>query len=337
MVFQTRFAPASDYVVVKEGDTLSEIAYEHIGHKVYGEYGSLQKLFSFNENISNPNLVNIGEKVNLNSYYRNNLKKARTSVTPSNVINNIRAPAHNEKEAGDSENENENGRGVRINDNGSKQIQSLYFSLSSSIANIETLDTKSNREEKVISDLGYGITGIWTHLWSDNFTGYIVGSIKRFDFKIEQTKTLNNESITQGFVGSGINYIYDHATKSKLSVGFGLGESIILKSTTDASTFKMDKAIIPGLTVSGAHNLISSKNNFTLKSFWRLGAFFPTDQVDFDTKWGYFYNIGLGSNYNLNGNIINYSVGYTGRKVNTGDATQTSKEVNFSLGYGWSF
>ena len=55
----------ADSWTVRHGDTLSELAAKHFGRPIFGDSGSLNKLLQLNPNIQNPNLIRVGESLQL--------------------------------------------------------------------------------------------------------------------------------------------------------------------------------------------------------------------------------------------------------------------------------
>jgi hypothetical protein len=63
IIFSITTASASTVYFVKQGDTLSQISADHIGHPIYGTKGSLKKVLTVNPEIHNEDKIFIGDEL----------------------------------------------------------------------------------------------------------------------------------------------------------------------------------------------------------------------------------------------------------------------------------
>jgi hypothetical protein len=215
-----------------------------------------------------------------------------------------------------------------------KPTQALFVGLYSGIASISSVDTTANAKAEATASLGYGLTLAWTHFWTDKISFFAVGSLKKFDFKVASNRTISKGSVTHGYVGAGVNFKLGE--RFVMTPGLGVGESLILNSNGGNSLF-IDKINIPTISLSTKTKLTSFKNGFSFDLKTRVGLMLPTDQKGIKTKTGYYYNLGLGSSYDLSGKMLLIDASYTGRKLKIGTANQGSKDIGLSVGVGWSF
>ena len=78
---------ASLYYIVMRGDTLSGIASSHYPEmRIYGTEGSLEKLLKFNPEIKNPDLIFVGQKINLSEVIseQSRIKEEEANLAPKN-------------------------------------------------------------------------------------------------------------------------------------------------------------------------------------------------------------------------------------------------------------
>lgn len=307
---------------VQTGDTLSDIAYRFLGEKVYGPKGGLAKLLSINPQIKNPNIVRLGEDILINKKVMAKKSKKKTDRSIASVQDKKESPQESPENY------------VLKREEEKPKIQGLYVSLFTGIASISSEDSTSGRTERAVSNMGYGATAVWTHHWSDTLKYFAVGSIKSFKFKMGEGRTLSDAQQTQSYIGTGLTY---KPGKHSYSLGVGVGESFILNSVSAGTEFSIKKASIPSVSVSGMHPLASFKSGFSFALGWRAGYLLAAKQEGYSTKAGHYFNAGIGSNYNLNGTILNIQTSYTQRQLEIETATQKSKEFGVSLGVGWSF
>ncbi len=215
-----------------------------------------------------------------------------------------------------------------------KSIQTLAIGFYSGIASIASTDTVSNVKETAVSDLGYGLTFSWSHHWSEKTSFFAVGSLKKFDFRVADNRTISKASVTHGYVGTGIDFKLGN--RFSLAPGVGIGESLVLNSNGGAE-LSIDKINIPTLSLSTKTKLITFKSGFSFDLNIRAGSMLPTNQKGYKTETGYYYNIGLGSNYDLSGKKLFIDTGMTSRKLKIGPADQSSKDLGLNVGLGWTF
>jgi hypothetical protein len=214
------------------------------------------------------------------------------------------------------------------------RVQSLFLSLNSGIASISSTDTASGSTEKAVTDIGYGVTAVWSHHWTRKTKYFFVGSMKKYTFKMGSSRNLSNGSVTQTYVGTGVSHKF--GDRMKLSLGAGFGQSFILTSQ-GGSNFTIDKANIPVISLGANHHLYKFQSGYSFDLNWRVGAMLGASQDGYETESGQFYNIGFGSSYDLGGKILNINTFYTNRELEVGSATQDSQELGISVGIGWSF
>lgn len=288
--------------VVKKGDTLSELAYRHIDHKVYGPKGSLKKLLASNPDIKSSDLILVGQNINIPLPYKRDI-----ASVPE--MQGERTPL-------------------------AKPKQSLYLGTYLGNASISSKDTVTGSTEKAASNIGQGFHAVWTQHWSDNLSFFVVGSLKRYKFSVGRGRTLADESVTQAYVGTGLNIkVSDRVT---MTPGLGIGESLILSSLS-TNALEIKKAVIPAASLSTKVDLVKFKSGYTLHSNLRLGALLPKTHTDYKTELGTFGQLGVGSGFNVKGMRVNVETSYTHRSIDVGTAEQTSKDLGITLGVGWSF
>lgn len=218
--------------------------------------------------------------------------------------------------------------------NKKENIQSFSAILYSGVSSLASTDKTSGTSEKAVSSLGYGIGVVWSHLWTKRVSFFAIGTLKKFDFKTSSARSLSEASSTQSYIGTGLNIkLGDRFT---LTPGLGMGESLILNS--DGGTqLSIDKISIPTISLGTKVKLYKFKSGFSFDLNLRGGILLPTSQKGYKSEQGQYYNLSIGSNYDLNGKNLFINTGITNRELEVGDAKQISKDLGISVGVGWSF
>ncbi len=213
------------------------------------------------------------------------------------------------------------------------KVQMFYASISGASALISQTDSLTNVTETAASDLGLGISMIWSHKWSQRFEIYAVGSFKSFRFKVDTSRTLKNPNMTQAYMGFGGKYKFDRAS---IGVGIGQGESIML-SSNGTGEITLEKIAIPTVSVDTTTRLFQSENKFNLNLNLRYGQMLSADRAGYKVESGRYYSIGLSSTREFFGRKYNLGFNYTDRKIELDSSDQDAKEVSLTVGSGWSF
>ena len=215
-----------------------------------------------------------------------------------------------------------------------KPTQAFSVGLYAGSASITSTDALSNSTESTVSDLGYGLNLSWAHLWTDKVSFFVVGNLKRFDFRVANNRTILKSSVTHSYIGTGINLKF--GARFEVTPEVGIGESLILTSN-GGSSLSIDKIKIPTTSLSTKIKLITFKSGFSFDFNARAAMMLATDQKGIKTESSYYYRVGLGSSYDVWNKKLLINAGYTRQDLEVGTAKQVSKDIGLSVGLGWSF
>ena len=292
---------------VARGDTLSQIAQRFFDGKIYGSSGSLAKIMELNPNIINADLIFVDQIIEVQ------VRERSIAATEEVEVVAEKEPAPTNKIA-------------------KVKIHSLYTSFYFGSAGIMQTDDVSGVEETAYSDLGLGLSLIWSHHWSKNFDVFSVGSLKSFTFNVDESRELESSSMTQSFVGVGAKYKF---SRFSISPTLGMGESILLSS--DGTTIDIDKVTLSNVSVTANTNLYTSDNGFNLDLMLRYGHIIPATKGDFTIESGSYTSIGLSSRREILGRVLSLGVQYTDREIKLEESTQESLDLGVTVGTGWAF
>lgn len=316
--------------IVKRGDTLSNIAENFYPPFIYGDTGSLKLLINFNTHLPDPHNIEPGQIIYLKDFPSHHLyENLFSGMTPPNdgkIKRNLAGVQ------GKAEAKKQKSKSYVTRKEYKKQ--SFSIGLFTGIASIASTDKSSNVTEKAVTDLGYGAFGTWSHHYSDFTRFFIIGSAKKFKFRPGAGRSLKNSDSSKFYIGIGANFKLSDRISS--SLGAGIGQSLIL-SSNGASQLEINKANIPTASFSLTFELLKIDSKYSFYGQTRVGALFASSQDTYSTKFGHYGNFSLGSRMVYQSRIYFFEFSYTLRKLEAGQADQTSKELGFSLGTGWEF
>lgn len=210
----------------------------------------------------------------------------------------------------------------------------FQYSFNFGSASIKSVDSISNVEATAVSDIVYGVSVSWQHLWSKRLNAFFVGSAKNYNFRVSDSREISQGAITQGFVGVGLNY--QIAKDLSISPALGVGDSLILESDGDAN-ISVEKLVIPSFSLSTNYTWFEFESGFKVGSQLRLGGMYPSDTGKYEVSSGYYYAAGFSSQYKKNNKFYSIGTMYIQREFEIDDAKQTARNLELSVGFGWQF
>ncbi len=210
----------------------------------------------------------------------------------------------------------------------------FQYSFNFGSASIKSVDSVSNVEATAVSDIVYGVTLSWQHLWSKRLNAFFVGSAKNYNFRVSDSREISQGAITQGFVGVGLS---SQITKDlSFSSVLGIGDSLVLESDGDAN-ITVEKLVIPSFSLSTKYTWFEFESGFNIGSQLRLGGMHPSDTGKYEVSSGYFYAVGFSSQYKKDDKFYSIGTMYIQREFEIDDAKQTTRNLELSVGFGWQF
>ncbi|MCK5883186.1 MAG: hypothetical protein KAG61_05815, partial [Bacteriovoracaceae bacterium] len=337
LIFQTALAFASGYIIVNEGDTLSELVEKHSSPPsfLYGKSGRMEQVLKMNPSIVSPESIEVNQLLEFGDLlmstpisgntipFRNFMIKKDFKKCSKKNAKYFRYGYYNCKSIGNGKKSckrkkvylcpklksKSQERKVATVQNKSgestSRIQSIFVALTTGISSISSIDSTTNQQEIATSDLGVGGRVVWSHLWSKSIDFSFIGSYKKFRFRVGKDRVLQEDFVSKYY--SGVALKYKLSQKNSLQFGVGVGESLVIKNNGGANLFVVEKASTSLARISGNHSVFKSLNNFSLDLSWEYGASLPSKQVGYSTELGTFYGLGVASSYNLDDLKLNIS------------------------------
>lgn len=235
------------------------------------------------------------------------------------------------------ENQETRGPASVVNVKEAKKIQEIHGltgKISTGVMSLSSTDTVGGATQKAVSSLAVGGGLIWTHFWSKKIHFFLSGEITKLQFKVNEKTTLTNSSVSKSSVDIGLKYKFNK--RNELSGSFGISEKLLL-SGVSSTVVELKKAKVPNIMINGRTSVHDFDSGFQLGILYGVGVLIKSSQDGYDTKSGSSYNAGISSRYSnkkrtffINGSYHQESIGYE-------NAKQTTQELRFSAGLGWSF
>ncbi len=298
--------------VVQDGDTLSKIAFKHVSSKVYGEDGSLKQLIALNPQIKNPDLIVVGENINLPN---ETLELVVFPSSPGLMPN--RAPAIEALE-------------VETSVEGYSLIEAnprFFYS------RIDGSDSGS--DAVLLSKLNYGLNLSWRQLWSETFETFVKLGVTKFEFTESASRTLEGKSFVQNNLEVGARL--DLSESTKLGVSLGAGEEIFYRATTPTKV-TIDSVMVPKLHLSIEQDVFSKKP-FTLgvEAKVSLISSAQTDDYNINAGWGYVGRVYVEQEPKDSNFKVRAGVFYGQQFQNTSIVDLRRSDLGVDIGISWSF
>jgi hypothetical protein len=310
------FSNDTVYTIVK-GDSLSEILYSKNLRPIYGKHGSMRTVVNLNSFLKTRKRYRLypGEKVIL-PIVENQIEAPIPAVADADVLPIEEIP-HNPVRT--------------VSNNKQLSHSDLSLSISSRFLKLESVETLSNSQASLISDVSTGWKFSWGHSWSDELYSHLDYESYKVNINdsSSSTKTLLNKNQTLANYEFGLNYLY--SSKLKFTSSLLYGETLVNRSTS-LSTISIQKFISPKIQL-GLNYTLLSRDELKLFSITNFTLSLPTTQDNYSAKLGTGYKLGIGLEDKLAFFKIKGDVFYQTIKLKMTEAnfTQTEVGVLFSL------
>ena len=307
---------AASYVI-KRGDTLSGIAHRNFSGKVYGKNGSLAKILDLNPQIKNPNLIFVGQSIEL----ENAIPTQQMANVPQ-VLEQAKQPQSKTDEFKDR---------LPAEESWTEQT---YLRLSPVFGYRRMDSTIGSSSATALSNLGYGLNLDWQQRWDDTNTWRTSLGLKAMSYKFEvsDNKTLSdaNQIYSKLYLIGAHHY---GATKDHfLSASVGVDREQVLAASS-STELSIESALLPSLEINSRHRILNFK---ALSAYFDagLGSVFSSSG-SVDTKTSIYWQTGLGISYNRAWGVIESGINYKNLDLSLENGDQTTKDFGVILGVGF--
>jgi LysM repeat protein len=310
--------------VVKEGDTLSTIAYKNISKKVYGDSGSLKKIIALNPQIKNPNFITPGEEISIGETQvpvlaksedlnRSIAGEAEPVVAPEKVCTEIASEKAPLFESG----------------------ATMELTPDYSLTGLKTTDRSGGATITLPSQTNVGATLKYFQNWTQDSRSFIRFRLGYLAFSpVEFVNTKNPNHVMAGF---GIGGEFDLSSRTRLALGVNYQQEAF-GSLSTATDITIDSAAIPNIDAKLSYNFFDKKP-FVFGVSGVATVYFPVSVQNYTSRLGEsFGGILYMKQQSVGGGTMSYQteVGFTTRRQSTSlsDLTQTDVTVGVRIFFG---
>lgn len=293
--------------VVKNGDTLSSIAYKNISAKVYGKDGSINKILALNPQIKNPNRIFPGQYLEL--------EKVETFAVTENKDQEPREPAALE---------------TPIQENLQQEFSRFELAGVLGQSRLDAKDSTTSAKSVMSSRFSPEVSAKWTQHWDSGFISFLSGKVRRDSFETtasSQTLTKANPILLDFELGAQVFKL----DKVHVDLALGYEQSPFARGVT-ATTFTVDTVSVPKIHASAQVKLKES-NTFFVST--KIGAKYlaPVKESSFDVKSGYGYDLGIFIEHKRSKNPFFGGVTFSQNQQDSSIAKQSYTNVGLMFGF----
>ena len=283
---------AASYVV-KRGDTLSGIAHRNFSGKVYGKYGSLNKLLGLNPNLTDPDLIYPGQMLNLS---KDELILGHTDAQKAKIEDSME-PKKSGPQNGALSSDEKSRTFAQVEDNrqtasiaGGDEYSSFQITAGLGQSRLDSTDSSTNAKSVLGSTFSPQIDAKWTQNWASGLRTFLGAGIKKESFQTtSSTHTLSGENpvLTNFELGAGLW----NTPSFNLDLSLGL-ESFSFVRATSSTQLTFDRVSTPVFGAELSYKFLQSRV-FSLSALAAAKYLMGSSQSSYDVKSGYGYDLGL--------------------------------------------
>ncbi|MDC1175529.1 LysM domain-containing protein [Bacteriovoracaceae bacterium] len=301
--------------MLKQGDTLSTIAHRNFEGRVYGQNGSLSKLISFNPQIKNPNIIIVGQSIELGETLNPDQSLAKVPEAPEQLT----VPSTETKDR------------LPAEESWAKQT---YLRLSPVLGYRRIDSTIAGSSATALSNLGYGLNLDWQQRWDDTGTWRTSLGLKvmSYNFEVSDNKTLSDPSQMYSKLYLSGSYHYGEAKEHFLSAALGIDREQILAASS-GSDLGIESLLVPSLELYSRHRILNHKS---LSAYFdaALGSALSSSGT-VNTKTSIYWQTGLGLSYKRAWGTVESGINFKNLDLSLENADQTTKDFGIILGVGF--
>lgn len=276
-------AEASFYVV-RPGDTLSSIAQKNIGNPVYAANGSLDKLVSLNPKIRNPNLIRVGDVINLS-------EKSLTSENQS-----ARIPAEQgEKVQSDILQKNEDTTScepakIELQPSQLEVLHRLRLHARVGMTNFSGIDALTSAAANIVSKNDLTVRASWRQNWTPSVRSDFFAEARSVGLQsMSGSKSLLSENLSSTKLGLSIG----HEIGQNLSLDYSLeyGSEFFVRGAS-STLISVEAQPVPQFSLQARYKLYEVGSTSLMASF--AGSYLGGTSTDnYTVKAGNSYQVGI--------------------------------------------
>lgn len=266
--FSTLAQPNTGYVqvLVKKGDTLSDLLETHFLRPIYGRKGNLLKTIELNPHLAKrPNLLKPGETIILPK------ANQEANLAMSDQVEKIPDTVEVEDTP------------VATYEPEEKLFRESRYTIKLGASFLRTDGDESGNSGTIGSTASPNAELMWSPRTGEKVTWDLGGKITSVNVTEDSKKTLTSKSQTLNKIFLGFNYEYSE--KLRAEVQAGLNEELFYESSSDHN--KVQKVGVPYLQLGGRYHVTGHKNTKTyVRGAYRAHLPFEAEDMKGDLGHG---------------------------------------------------
>jgi hypothetical protein len=300
-------AMAARYVV-KNQETLSQIAHQSISGPVFGDNGSLHKLLALNPEIKNPDVIFPGQEIELPTHSTQTEVTVIPQTKTSGAIPELSSARKPAAEV--------------IEDDLPQHVQ---IALGYHFQTFNSTDVSNGSSAKLFTSHDLEFNGTWSQDWSDRFSSFFQFGFQKLDFEPSNnaSKSISNTEQAPAHFSLGADFHLSHKITFRTVASYG---QELFTGSQNGSSISIDSVFVPsfseeiifsayqrgrtsiGLEGGASYLLHSAASGYTVNSGYAVnGALFLNQNFGHENKDALTLLVGY-ENRTQNTSLIHQSV-----------------------------
>ncbi len=222
------YAVNSPFIIVKQNQVLSAIAFKYLGAPVYTKSGSLKRLLGLNPQIKNQNLIFPGEKIFLRQTSLTVNQRQLASQSISATSTKVDVPHRCQKSR--------------------RVVHEIFYRVGFAFTTLAAHEFSTNTNADLNTSHDFNLAAEWQQRWSRRFLSFTDFSVRNLDFEpsTNPAKTLTNTN--QTLFGLSVGAQSQLTQKFSLRYATRWAQELFLHGV-DTTTISVDSVAVPQLEV----------------------------------------------------------------------------------------
>ena len=258
MFFSSALQAAGPTVyVVKNGETLSTIAQSQVGSPVFKKAGSLFKLLKWNPNITDANLIFVGQSLSIGPSHSQRISKAEKTLTPAEPPRTLASDENSELPQHSSPQLFVQDPVQKIISTENEIPHHVELLAAVGMTTVSGIDNLTSTNAVLFSNQDIAVGARWKQHWTNSFFTSFGVALRSIDF---QPPTSSSKSISESKkLNSSLSLSAGNKLTQKLALNYGLsyGNELFLRGLS-STTVTVDALPIAKLNLGATIQLYES-------------------------------------------------------------------------------
>jgi LysM repeat protein len=309
---------------IQKGDTLSDLAFELLNGKIYGNHGSLKRLIGANTHISDPNLIYPGQYIRLPQDLIKIKKTLTYTKEKPRIIRSIQEqPIYLEIETSDLTNVKDQ---APIQMKAFRSNSSFGFYPKFGYARLESLHTG---KASATSRLGLGAKIDWTQHWTNTFESQVYVSKVNYTFETAENSALATNTGSISEFGLGVAQSFTRKFIGLLLLGYRTSPFLRASTQNLGSIENVPTGVIKLVPIYKPLIIQDFRISLTTPFEYELSG----RGANIQTRGGFGHGVGIEVAQKVSWGKVNAGITYRSFENRFNTAKTTTKEIRMYFGF----